>query len=83
MFAPPRPSAPQPDVRHASATYKGREVEVEVHRDGRRPGSHIVVVVHDRGHDRRVEYITDDARFDDAIEAGFDVAQALVDGRMH
>ena len=33
--------------------------------------------------DRRVEYITDDARFDAAIDAGLKVARALVDGHLH
>ena len=81
-----RCTAPRPDARHATAVYKGRSVEVDVRHDRVREGSHIVVVVHDRdggSRDQRVEYITDDARFDDAIDAGFAVAQALVDGRMH
>jgi len=79
-------SAPRPDARHATATYKGRQVEVDVRHDMVREGSHIVVVVHDgddQARDQRVEYITDYAHFDDAIDAGFEVAQALVDGRLH
>ncbi len=67
-------------------SYKGHAVDIDVHLDALRPGSHIVVVVHGpdgERRDRRVEYLTDDVRFDDALDAGLGVAQALVDGRLH
>jgi hypothetical protein len=66
--------------------YKGHAVDVDVRLDAQRPGSHIVVVVHDPDGercDRRVEYLTDDVRADAALHAGLGVAQALVDGRIH
>jgi len=86
MLDNPHCTAPRPDARRATATYKGCNVEVDVRHDMVREGSHIVVVVHDRvdaAREQRVEYITDYTRFDDAIVAGFEVAQALVDGRLH
>lgn len=67
-------------------SYKGNTVDIDVHLDSLRPGSHIVVIVHGADGerlDRRVEYLTDDVRFDDAMHAGLEVAQALVDGRLH
>ena len=67
-------------------SYKGHSVDIDVHLDARRPGSHIVVVVHGpdgERHDRRVEYLTDDVQFEAAMDAGLGVAQALVDGRLH
>ncbi len=66
--------------------YKGSTVDVDVHLDALRRGSHIVVEVHGtRGmpSSQRVEYLTDDLRFDDAMRTGLEVAQALVDGRLH
>lgn len=66
--------------------YKGHAVDVDVRLDAQRPGSHNFVVVHGpdgERRDRRVEYLTDDVRSDDAMHAGLEVAQALVDGRLH
>lgn len=67
-------------------SYKGRTVDIDVRRDPRRAGSHVVVVVRDPAdgeREQRVEYIVDCSLLADAIEAGIEVAQALVDGRLH
>lgn len=79
-------TAPRPDSRHATATYKGQRVAVDVMQDVVREGSHIVVVVADPargGQQQLVEYVTDYAGFDEALSAGFDIARALIDRTRH
>ena len=70
--------------RHASLSYKRRQVDLTVNR--LREGSYIAVVVHDpasRGADRLVEYITDAADFDTALGAGIEIARELIDEPRH
>ena len=79
-------SSPRPDSWHATASYKGRQVAVDVVQDVVREGSHIVVVVTgDAVSARRhiVEYVTDYAEFDEALSAGFNIACALIDEPRH
>ena len=79
-------SSPRPGSRHATASYKGRQVAVDVTQDVVREGSHIVVVVAGEAlsaRRQRVEYVTDDAEFDAALSTGFNIACALIDAPRH
>jgi hypothetical protein len=70
--------------RHASATYRQRRVDVSV--SPLAAGSLVEVVVHDPGErvpDQLLEYIVDEDRFDDAVDAGMAFARELIDGRRH
>lgn len=76
-------SAPRPDTRHASATYRGRRVSVDVAQDVVREGTCIVVVVapsHGAGRPQTIEYITDYTRLDEGLRAGFGIARDVVEG---
>lgn len=79
-------TSPRPHARHATGRYHGRAVDITVQHDMVREGSHLVVIVHDDdplGFDRRAEYLVDYVDLDDGIRMGVEVAQALVDGRLH
>lgn len=73
-----------PTSCRAEVVYKGHAVEVVARRPTACSASHIVVVVHDDdGPDRRAEYIAGDLDADAALDAGIELAHALVDGRLH
>jgi hypothetical protein len=70
--------------RHATASYKEREVDVTV--SPLPLGSYLELVVHDPSHhvaDLRVDYIVDATSFDEAVELGVKFARELIDGRLH
>lgn len=81
MPADSRCTAPRSDERHGSATYKGRNVEVDVLQDSEYAGSHIVIVIQGGTRPQTVEYITDHAEVGLAMTAGFEIARAVIDER--
>jgi hypothetical protein len=69
---------------HVRVTCKRRRVDVTV--CPLQNGSYIAVVVHGEGKaasTQLAEYITDAVHFDDAVGAGVEIAQALIDRRAH
>lgn len=81
-----RGTTPRPDGRSATAFYKGREIDVDVLQDVVREGSYIEVLIHGTPHGepaQHIEYVTDYASFDDALNAGFEIARAAIDGRQN
>lgn len=69
------------ESRRAVSSWHGRRIDVQVTQRQRYDGSHIVVEVAGDGQGHRpqwAEYITDDAEFDSAFRAGFEIARQLM-----
>lgn len=59
-------------------------MDLEVTLNSAQQGSHIVMRIHRSPHNlhtQTVEYVTDDSTLDAAVSTGFEIAQAVIDGR--
>ena len=93
---PPSPPAPSSEAgegmpparqllhRHVQSSMNGTKVDLEITLNSAQRGSHIVMRIHRSPHNlhtQTVEYVTDDSTLDAAICTGFEIAQAVIDGR--
>ncbi len=70
------------DTCHVCASYAGRAIDVDVLKDMACEGSHIVVSIGAEptgAGPQTVEYMTDHANVDEALEAGLEIAREVID----